>query len=660
MSQAKRVFVTCVGSGVGQSVVDSLKHRKEDYFIVGSDRSPYCYPLPDCDDFVRLPPIDDTRYVEAVVQACAERRIDAAIPGHDLELALFARDRARFEAAGVAPLVASEPLVRLLRDKRAWSEEFGSRTRRIVPCCHARDLPQRVASGAIRLPAIAKPVSGSASAGLRIIHRVEDAQGLAEDVVIQPFLFPTQEDAEYSAIRAAVDAGRVIQASEISVQLAYSRDSRLLGKFASRNRLKAGVPVEFHTVDDPGIWSAVDEVRAVLESYEPRGPINLQGRVTDRGLVFFEMNPRFTGITGNRAQLGFNEVALLVDNFVTGEVRALPINHHKVGVRQVACRAWPRERFAFGRDSGRTPGPRAIVVLGGTSWLARHFAAERARRGDTVVVVCRPESVGRATDLYAAKSVVHVLSHDSRELPDRLASADVVVNCMSARPPHGATAIVEAHLRQMRLLDVLDTAEVPYVVNVSSQSVYGAGRAGRHEAAPVEASEPYAFSKLAIEESIRGMTRRKPSLAAVSLRFARLFGAAEGMRAGEFAHRVVDSAVHDRELEVRSPRTSLDLIDLRDAVRALSFFVDVHNPHHRGDVYNVGTGASVTVADYVALADRLCRQRFARPLRVSLHDSAGDSQAPMSCERIASAGWTPAYSLERSVADLYEYFARAS
>ena len=51
----------------------------------------------------------------------------------------------------------------------------------------------------------------------------------------------------------------------------------------------------------------MDEIASVLAHYAPRGPINLQGRITPAGLMFFEMNPRFTGITGNRSQFGFNE-----------------------------------------------------------------------------------------------------------------------------------------------------------------------------------------------------------------------------------------------------------------------------------------------------------------------------------------------------------------
>jgi nucleoside-diphosphate-sugar epimerase len=656
----KRVLLTCVGSGVGQSVVDSLKHLKDAYFLIGSDQTRYCYSIPDCDGYVSLPRIDDPQYVDALVAACAELRIDAAIPGHDQELALFARNRRRFEAVGTQPVVASERLVKLLRDKHAWSTEFGKRTNRVVQSCTVGDYRMGKAGRNFNLPAIAKPAGGSASSGLRIIRRPGDLDGLADDFLLQPFLFPTQADSEAASIRAAVEAGRVIQASEISVQLVYSRDSELLGRFASRNRLKAGVPVEFMPVDSPVVWSAVDEVCAVLTGYEPRGPINLQGRITDEGLVFFEMNPRFTGITGNRAQFGFNEVSLLVDNFTGGDRRPLRVNRNKVGVRQVACRTWPQDRFQFGDGAPSAERSTAIVVLGGTSWLARHFVTARAERGDPVVVVCRDMSVAKARDLYARLPRVEVIGHESSSLKDCLAWADVLVNCVSGRPPQGNGNILEAHLYQMRLLDLAESCDVPRIVNISSQSVYGDCASGPHdESAPPDTSAPYAFSKYVIEECVRSMARRRPSVSVLSLRLARLFGAAPGLRRDEFPHRVIEYAVGDREINVQNSATVMDLLDMRDAVRAMSFFVDRPYARLRGDVFNVGSGKPVTVADYVALADGICRSRFNRPLRASLAESPAAHPGGLDCRKLAEAGWLPEVSLERSVSDLFEYFSHA-
>ena len=65
-----------------------------------------------------------------------------------------------------------------------------------MPTSSIADFRRGVPEGQIELPAIAKPSAGSASAGVKIIHRPQDAVGLPDDYVIQPFLFPTDEDPE--------------------------------------------------------------------------------------------------------------------------------------------------------------------------------------------------------------------------------------------------------------------------------------------------------------------------------------------------------------------------------------------------------------------------------------------------------------------------------
>ena len=46
-----------------------------------------------------------------------------------------------------------------------------------------------------------------------------------------------------------------------------------------------------------------------------KGPCNFQCKLTEKGPQFFEVNPRFTGITAVRARFGFNEVEALIRLF---------------------------------------------------------------------------------------------------------------------------------------------------------------------------------------------------------------------------------------------------------------------------------------------------------------------------------------------------------
>jgi len=51
---------------------------------------------------------------------------------------------------------------------------------------------------------------------------------------------------------------------------------------------------------------------------ESRGPLHIQLRADGERIVVLELHPRFSGTTGIRASVGFNEVDVLLRNFLDG------------------------------------------------------------------------------------------------------------------------------------------------------------------------------------------------------------------------------------------------------------------------------------------------------------------------------------------------------
>ncbi|RZP19222.1 MAG: NAD-dependent epimerase/dehydratase family protein [Erythrobacter sp.] len=654
MSKVIRVLVTCAGGGVGQSVVDSLKNYKETYFLIASDQRQYNFAIPDCDAFVELPSIFAPDYVQRVMKVCKDLDVDVLIPGHDQELELFALEREAFEAAGTAVVVSDHRLVKLLRNKLDWSREFRKKTDAVARSFSVDELPDR---NDLPFPMIAKPTGGSASTGLHILHAAADAVDLPNDLVLQEFLFPPQSSPDYGVVKAAVDQKKALQVAEVSVQLVYSLNGELLGRFASMNRLSNGVPVEIVPLDEDVIWNTVSQIEGILEGYNPRGPINLQGRVTDTGLVLFEMNPRFTGITGNRAQFGFNEVDAVCRNFVNGEVLQLRTNFGKVGVRQVACRAYPREDFRVSQKSGEPS--KNIVLLGGTSWLGRAFVNRYAGNGYNFVALVRPESMQKAHDLFKGFQDVELVSICDPGINNCFGWADVCLNLASARPPDGATRIRESYDFQLKWLAHAAMANVPKIVNVSSQSVYEAQSEAWHESSPVTVSTPYAFSKYSIEAHLKYLGQLHPQVSTVSLRLGRLFGPAEGLRKGEFPHLCVERAINGGEVEVSAPETIIDLLDIRDASSAIRFFIE----GRQEGVFNIGSGEKLSILKFVATVKQRASQKCNTELKVieRQNESASPSHGGfMSCSNAAALGWGREFELNRTVDDLIDYLSSES
>src|SRR5690606_25191477 len=126
------------------------------------------------------------------------------------------------------------------------------------------------------------------------------------------------------------------QVSEISIQVVLGVNGELLGKMASFNKLNNGVPIEIVPYEDEQVWEIVDKLLPVFKQKGFVGPLNIQGRLTKKGLKLFEMNPRFTGITGLRALMGFNEVEACIKSWLGIDTNnnLLKINDNRFGIRQ--------------------------------------------------------------------------------------------------------------------------------------------------------------------------------------------------------------------------------------------------------------------------------------------------------------------------------------
>jgi UDP-glucose 4-epimerase len=160
---------------------------------------------------------------------------------------------------------------------------------------------------------------------------------------------------------------------------------------------------------------------------------------------------------------------------------------------------------------------------------------------------------------------------------------------------------------------VLDAARkngVKRVVYAASSSAYGGASSelGQTEDTPIKALSPYAAAKLAGELYCQAFTAVY-GLETVRLRFFNIFGPrqrADSPYSGVIALFVAamtagkPPAVHGDGLQSR------DFTYVASAVQALRKAAEAP-AHVSGNVYNVGTGNSITVLDLVAALNKLLR-----------------------------------------------------
>lgn len=638
------ILVTCVGSGVGQSVIDSLNLLRE-YRIIGCDTNRNVYANHFCDNFHTVPSIYAEEYVDYILNLCIQEKVDVVVPGHDHELSLLSKNIAQFEARGMKVIVSLQDLIEISRDKYEWYNYFKAYGCPVVPTFRVGEFKKNPDMNIF--PAIIKPSGGSASQGIIIANDIKEVDKADDMAIIQPYLFPQKNDANYNIIYKAVKAGRFVQFSEISIQLIFTSKSEFAGIFISRNVLKNGVPVYIYTIA-PEEFEYLDQIMKFVPiciEKKVKGPVNIQGRITENGLICFEMNMRFTGITGNRAQLGFNEVDFLIKDFLGMPVKLKGYSTNKVGVRQVACTTIPKEDEGHGTK-------KVYTILGGSGHIGGCFLNALLKTGEyrQVNLICRPRSYDKYKEMYASKNVNVVCSTEAY-VQTIYCQSDVVVNFAGALANKSESEMYEAIVFQFHEVQKIIKANVPFVINVSSQSVYSQQEdVIKKEDAGVCLDSVYAFQKYLAEEFFETIRSNSPDAKVISLRLSRVVS-----ENGEsFFKQIIKSLMQGERINITNPFNKINLIDVRDVCNVIFYLLRSSENTELPRVINVG-GENISLKEYCEKVIRLL------PLAAdvsNLHlssDVTVGTTSMINSDFMHSLGWKPKYAIE----DIIKYWIKS-
>lgn len=638
-----RVLVTCVGSGVGQSVLDSLNELRQDY-IIGCDMNRNVYATHFCDEFHFVPGLYSEGYLDTLLNIAIERKADIIIPGHDHELALLSKDIDKFHAHGIEVLVSEPKVISISRDKYLWYEYFHERGCSIVPTYKVKDF--RESPDLSIFPAIIKPAGGSASQGIYIVHKVEELAGMSDEDIIQPYLFPTKDDKNYETIVRAVNNRKFVQMSEISIQLIFGKNAKFKSIFISKNVLKNGIPVHIDTIL-PEEFEYLDEIMKfvpICEEQGVKGPVNVQGRITEKGIFFFEMNMRFTGITGNRAQLGFNEVKFLVSDFLGESPRTLNYTRNKVGVRQVACSTIDRTETA-------QPSSQTITILGGGGFLGTAFVRSIVglSQYNRIVLVCRDSSYDKYVSKFQSPKI-EVVKATNPFIQSVYNTSDILVNFAGALANHSEEEVYSAISFLYDQTRMIAQAGIPLVINASSQSLYDQTlNKKKTEEDDIRINSPYAFQKHITEKFFHFVRDSYPLSRVISLRFPRLLGCTEESQNG-FFQLIPHSLRNGKQVVIDNPLNNTTLLHISDAVSAIIFVIT----QERCDLPSIMNvpGIDVSMGDYAAECAKILK---ASPDWIECQNVAQiERSSQIDGSKMKSLGWTPQKTLSDIIVNLLE------
>ena len=300
-------LITGTGGGVGQSIFKALRLSSLSLRIITADMHPLGVGIYRGERGYLVPGAHEPGFIDAIIRICTREKIDIIFVGSDPELPVFAENKQRIERETDAKVIISSPeKIRIGNDK--WETCRFLKDNGLPYPDSALPDDRDALIERTGFPVLIKPRGGSASRDVYIVKNREELEVFLKRIhnpIIQEYLTPETEEYTSGAVMFEGD---------------------LLGILTMKREIKGGNTYR-------GIIDSFDEVRQAVENvarkFNPYGPSNFQMRLTKRGPVTFEINPRFSGTTGMRAYYQFNEPEAVI-NYVLNNRKA-PM-HHQNGI----------------------------------------------------------------------------------------------------------------------------------------------------------------------------------------------------------------------------------------------------------------------------------------------------------------------------------------
>jgi carbamoyl-phosphate synthase large subunit len=304
MSQTKQVvtvLLTGAGGNLTQFIYRALLQGAFPKRVVMCDYGHNALGLYQADAAYVVPGVVQPDYYDRLASICRAEGVNLLIPGGELELRFWAQHRDRLLADTGTEFIGCEA------DALAQLEDKYELTRLMAAA--GFDAPDSVLlddETAVRefiekhgFPLVLKDRFGSGSQGVAVVRSAEDfafQRPRIKNPVLQEYLRP--DDEEYTAGVFA------------------DRTGKARASIVMRRQMGLGMTMKAQTLPFGELNEYCDKL---VEALPCRGPINVQFRLTERGPVTFEINPRFSSTTLSRTHFGYNDADMVVRHFFYGE-----------------------------------------------------------------------------------------------------------------------------------------------------------------------------------------------------------------------------------------------------------------------------------------------------------------------------------------------------
>lgn len=275
------ILVTGIGGDIGSGVGRILRQVEFVSSLIGSDIHTEHFGHRIFDKCLSLPPVSSPNYLAELQRVKDSFEIDAIIPTSEPELRFFTSLGQR-GGVSTLPLVQANFQSRIIGFDKLLTAKFLSEIDVTSPwtVLASVELPKK-------FPCILKSRVGAGNQAVYKIsdlHQAERFQKLFPQFIWQEYI--PGENKEYTCGVFGCASGEI-------------------RTIIFRRRLASGVTSYAEVIEHQGIKSLCEDVAKGLNL---RGSINIQLRLSDRGPMIFEINPRFSSTVVFRHKLGFTDL----------------------------------------------------------------------------------------------------------------------------------------------------------------------------------------------------------------------------------------------------------------------------------------------------------------------------------------------------------------
>ena len=276
------ILVTGIGGIVGQGILRNLRAMAVDAAIIGTNTDSVSAGNHLCDSVYKVPYAVEDNYIESIRTIVEQHHISLILPSTDYEAYYLALSRKDIPA-----LIAASPseVCRICLDKflnyQAFSAQDIEFARSFLPSSYNGEFTEFVV----------KPREGRGSRNIFVNPSRLDA--FTDDYVIQEFL----------------------DGPELTTTFYVRQTGELHGFITLKRNLEHGSTASCEVVFDYDEQVAT-LLKKIVAKFPFRGSCNLQSRVTNRGVVPFEINCRISGTNSIRSQFGFPDVSYTIQELL--------------------------------------------------------------------------------------------------------------------------------------------------------------------------------------------------------------------------------------------------------------------------------------------------------------------------------------------------------